>query len=630
MPLSADQLDILERISAPLSENHRLQAGGHLINVPAVAGSGKSMLITALSRRLADQRILFLSHGRNVADRGRATLPANVTVRTVYEMAARHVKATHTDKMDAGGVRGFLTDQAMRDACTNATRQDLPLARRVLKHFYTSANRFPEPSNLPDGGKDETPEQARMNKQALQVARAVWFSQTYRETTSAPLTFDAVVKLWTQSTSEPIYFKELDKTLTLPPLGHHDIVIVEESQDASEAFLDFLSRQSMSVILFGDPFQSLRRGNWKIQQFRHPMHQRADTAFMGESWRFGPAIASLLNALTLKAGSKHENRIVGLGRSNVYGEEQRYQWEQQGLHYTEIAASPATLFEQALIATSRGKTVAWVDGLDSYPITLLRDLAALATPYDRFLHDRPPTSQITTDWVAACDSLEAAEARCQSRYDNEGLALCRFVRTHAGEDLLGLIDGWRQADAERQRIMLQQWTDPPERDVTMTTVTRSKGHEFPRVSIAQDVIPPSLLQQWPIKSTHQHLLNIAYTAISRAQYEVAIPADLQTHLKMNNRSLAENSFADPSEIPATDVVHPYFGIQRQALLEMHPRQRHKRMTMKAPKTPSNIESGQTRTREQLEAEAQALSMHSTEELRAMLPGRTGRNARKRQ
>jgi hypothetical protein len=593
------------------------------MNVPAVAGAGKSVVIVELARRLATSKILFLAQSRNVTDRARNTLPRNVTVKTIYEMAAQHVRLTHRDKLNGPGVLSSLTRERVKSVLADATSSEIDRAIYVLQQFYKAPGSFPELKHIPRP-RSAAPDWRFDDKESMQavaVARDIWFSQCRQDPDSLPLTFDAVIKLWTLSTPETVRLDEFNRTMTVTPLGDHDLVVLEEAQDSSEALLNFLARQPSSTIMFADPYQALTHGNLAIQQLRHPLQQRAETVFMGESWRFGPSLASVLNALTEKASHPTPQRITGMGLTNVYDTGQRLKWLSAGEHYTLIADQPASLFEYAYEVTSMGKEVAWIDGLSSYPIRLLLDLAIL-DERDAQQRAAPGEMRIETDWLRRCGTLDRARKHALARRDFSTVGLCDFVQARRGEGLLNTIMTWMERDQDRQRAMVNNWQDAPHRDVTLTTVRRAKGHEFPRVVIGDDLVTDRLIAQWTIDFSTRRDLNRLYTALSRAQFDIAIPQTLLGHLADHGRVVAENSRPVDSPLPESGPLHPYFGAHRHTVLEMAPGFRHRRPTAsRVAQKPHHRTSGQDEIRRKMEEGARASGASSLETLRSALKGK---------
>lgn len=607
MRLSAEQHAILDTLLAPLSEGEREHQGGRLLNVPAIAGAGKSVLIAEIARRSSDRRLLFLSHGRNVADRARVTLPPSCTVRTVYEHAQQFLRHTHEDKLRQQRTQPGLSDADIKAIAGDCAARTLGRVKRVLAHFYESDNRYPEPANLPTTVGPNEPDWLSSpgeTRHVLAVARDVWFSQCNSTPGTAPLTFQAVIKLWTQAIPVTVNLPEIDRRITLSPLGNHDLVVVEEAQDASVALLSMLVRQRVDVLLFGDAFQALRRGNPELQRLRHPLLGRGQTLSLFTSYRFGASVASLLNAILAKGNDNRSALIRGEGRSAVHGEAQRSAWESQGEHFTLIARSPVTLFQEALDASERGLTLAWVDGLASYPVDQLHDLALLARQNDPVHRAANGSRRFRTSWIGNLGTLDNARQYYERRQDAFGRDLSHLLLAQPpGRDVLTLLAGWERDDALRQEAMLGRWDQPPHRDITLTTVTRAKGNEFPRVVVANDLVPSRLVNRWALPDGARLDLNYLYTALSRTQFEVSVPGRLLTHLDAAGWALADNDDVINLVEDALVTPHPYFGSHRYNLLEMSPRNRGRRKRQRAPQQRSTRVSGQDQIRARIEEEA---------------------------
>jgi len=626
MKLTASQAKIIEYMASDLTESDRLTGGGHLMSVPAVAGSGKSLSIIELARRCPDKRLLFLAQSRNVVDRARGTLPSNVTIRTIYGMAARHVGLTHHEKLQDSRPRTRLQVATVHEAFPSATGQEIGQALRILDRFYGSSGSFPEPKHIPWTPDPESDGHRKGIHPALVLARDIWFSQTNREQGTLPLTFDALIKLWTLSSAETVKAGDSGRSVTVTPLGEPDIVILEEAQESSEALINFIARQTHGVLMLGDPFQALRPGNPAIQNLRHPLHQRAETVFMGESWRFGPHVAGVLNALTHKAGSPHRDRITGLGSSRIFGAGLREHWFRSGIHHTYIAHRSASLFQVALDATRSGKAIGWVDGVLSYPVIQLRDLALLAQRHNPLLQAEGPVS-IQTPGLKRCQSLDEARRLYERSNDSLGLDLCLFAELNNDDRLYATVTQWIRNDHQRQEALLRG--DSPERDITLCTVARCKGHEFPRVAIADDTLEPELLSGWHVPRTQRRAINRLYTAISRTQYEVALPDALIEHLQQHEWPVALSAPEEAStEITIDSENHPYFGVQRHLLLEMSPKVRDKRKRIQPSQPERHVrESGQEVLKEKIMEGAEALAGKDIDTLRMELLGNRRRRIR---
>lgn len=627
MKLTSAQADIIEFMTRTPSEGARLEGARQLMSVPAVAGSGKSLSIIELARRCPGQKLLFLAQSRNVVDRARGTLPQNVTINTVYGVAAKFISLTHRDKLQDARPRARLQPSTVRELFPSASGQDIALALRILDRFYESSGTFPEPKHISWEAVPESGERQKGLPPPLVLARDIWFSQASRERESLPLTFNAIIKLWTLSSPETVKVGATQRSVTIKPMGEPDIVIMEEAQESSEALINFIARQSRSVLMLGDPFQALRPGNPAIQNLSHPLQQQAETVFMGESWRFGPSVAGVLNALTHKAGSSRKHRITGLGESRIFGADLREHWFRSGLHHTFIAHHSASLFQVALDASRARKPIAWVDGVLNYPVLLLRDLALLAQRLNPFQTPGGPVT-IQTPALKRCHSLNDARQLFERSSDSLGLELCLFVELNNDGHLYTTVTQWIRDDHQRQEAMLRG--DTPDRDITLCTITRCKGHEFPRVAIADDILDPEILADWRVPAVKRRAINRLYTAVSRTQHEVSLPDALLQHLQHHGWPVEIAAPEDASDaISLGSEQHPYFGVQRHLLLEMTPGARDKRGRDKPDTLPRHSrESGQTALKEKIMAGAEALANKDPETLRRELLGSRRRRAAK--
>ncbi|ALM52393.1 hypothetical protein [Halomonas huangheensis] len=620
MQLSVEQQNIYRHLQRVLSEKGLDEI--RITNVPAVAGAGKSLLITEVARSNANQTVLFLAQSRNIADRARATLPSNCTVRTLHDQATQFLKHAWREKL-ALPIQRVLTMAAVQNVVGHIDLAQLVRIRRVLDNFHVSGSRHIDESHLPeqryDGEQTPTPS-AGENARLLQQARAVWFDQNDYAPDTTPLTYLAVLKIWTLSPPVAGYDAVQQRRVKIDPLGGYDIVVLEEAQDATESILSLLRRQRCAVVMFGDRFQSLNsRGRFQIG-LRRFIADHCTTIPMRMSYRFGPSVASLLNGVVCKSGKRSMANMEGAGRSAVLADTARWDWEAQGQHYTYISRYLTTLFQEALDASYRGLALAWVDGLASYPISLLQDVITIASRNhavwpERALHDRH---------LAGFHSLDDIQGAFQQRRFQQGMEIIRFVRQNLQDPHLpDIVDQWEAADQQRQQAMLDDWENPPARGLTLSSVIRAKGHEFPRVCVAQDLVPARLVDQWDAAS-YWIDLNFLYTAASRAQRLLLLPDILLDHFHRHGYPLEPNDDIELLGRQEDGDLHPYFGRHRHLLLEMLPGNRPERRRG-ADVTVSHgaaRESGQNRVRQLMERQAQEYTGQTgPAALRAALKGK---------
>lgn len=622
MRLTKEQQQIVDQICLPISEVEEAVSGGRLFSFPAVAGAGKSMLIVEMARRDAQRDMLFLCQSSNIADRARSTLPANVKVKTIAGAAFDYLEQVKPDKAKEKIIKRHDPRSFLAVAPTGTTEIEAMRAESVLSRFYRSPHPHPQEVHLPpEADWSHAPGDY---KPVLATARSVWFAQTRKQREGGlPFCFSSLIKWWTLGRTESIYYPELDKHISASPIpGKYDLIVVEEAQLLNTGQLDFLSRQRASVVFFGDGYQALKSGSPRLQHQSHPTYERCETLTLHESFRFGPSVASVCSALAHKGGAGRRDWVKGLGQSAVYSEYRRFEWEAKDQHYTLLTTSTATLFHEALEATRRGKVTAWINGLASHPIDLLRDLIVLGMGRESAYRAETSRHLIKTPWLRNAPSLAAVLERYQTQPSHPISQIGRWVYNMGDPNLLRIVDGWRRADEARQKHYLNNPFQPLARDITLGTVPQAQGHEWPRVALADEVFPMSLCgHEWGVEKSRLLAINIAYTAASRAQRGLAVPAMFLAHLQAHGWELPDdvpNVDLDPLGKEGARSLHPHFGIDRQARLEMtgSVRERVKRPPPSQPA--SSRDSGQNRIRDRILAGAERAGPGGIDALRAAL------------
>lgn len=602
MRLTQGQASIINQICAPISEADAEVSGGRLFSVPAVAGSGKSMMIVEMARRDAQRNMLFLCYSTSIADRARTTLPANITAYTFSEAARHFLQATRPRKAKEHLVRQHTPESLISLMDTGVTAVEAQRAIAVLARFYRSAHPHPQEAHLPL--KEDWTHMPRDSKAVLDIARTCWYAQMRLvENGGLPLSTEALIKWWALSHSESVYHAGLGRQAIISPIpDKYDLIIVEEAQLLSVGMLDFMSRQRASIVFFGDGYQALQRGSVKLQHQRHPMYERAETITLHESFRFGPSVASICSALAHKGGAGRRDWVQGASQSAIYGIERRSVWEQKEQPYIFIAAHYVTLFQEALDATRRGKVVAWLNGLASHPIVLLRDFVVLGMGREEAYRAKAARHLIQTPALREVPSLTTFLERQRSRPDSLATQLAHWVYHLDEPYLLRTIDNWIKADNARQAHFSRQLNAPMPRDITLGTVLKAQGHEWPRVALADDLFPMSLCgHDWAARS---QAVNMAYTAASRAQRGLALPSMFLAHLKAHGWDIPDNSpdvelDLDDGKTSNRGAQHAYFGADRYARLELTSKTRKTLRHTPETRPASGRQSGQNRIREQM-------------------------------
>lgn len=600
-----------------------------VINVQAVAGAGKSVIVTELTRRLSTARFLFLCKSENIADRARATLPPSVTIET-FETAARDfVATTHPHKVSRERpLPGNVSDAVIRrETDMQATPRDIPIIRRALSLFCASSSRSVDVPHVEDAlamlGYDTNGAEGRARMSGiLPLVRRVWASQTRRTEGSAPICRQTALKLWTLGrntvTTERPASAGSPQSTSISPLGDADVLVVEEAQDLNEAQIGFIARQNRVTLMFGDDMQSLD-ANAPYRRQEHSLQQRGHNVTLARSYRFGGGVPAMLTALREKEAGEavapasgsptHSTQIV------TYTPEALNAWAEAGSPVTVIAPSVIELVTQTLLMPEA--TVGWVDGIMAphYHWQTLFDLACLAEPVNS-----PARQQIRNPHFRQHPDIETAYRHLEQRGARHTASLCDWVITNRHVGLADHLRRLRLRDTRYQHLLVEQAEQVPAPTLTLATVRAAKGHEWPTVAVVDALAPPALTEQWHAASEQtQRQIRWLYTAISRAQHTVLVPDRWLAHLQEQGRAPDILVHGDAIMAMPGSSDHPHFGLSRFRVLEMSSearmarRRRFAQRQREGQRASASATSGQSAIRARMEAGAEATRGKSASE-----------------
>jgi superfamily I DNA/RNA helicase len=321
-----------------------------------------------------------------------------------------------------------------------------------------------------------------------------------------PITHDAYFKAWA-----------LAGAPGLESLA--DRYLIDEAQD-NNCVADLLfSRLSKPVVYVGDPNQS-------IYGFRGAVDSLSsfcadESLALTTSFRFGPHIASLANAL-LAHFKINPLRIVGCGVHDAVCD------VQSDLPFTVIARTNAGVFSCASAMLDAGHHISLVGGVEAYSLGRLLDLFNTANGKPRVVAD---------PLIRSLGSIDAVQSYAKLTADHELKAAIRVVK-QAGSDLPSLVARIRTASIQAYSAHRTS--------VTLCTAHKAKGLEFSQVLMADD-FPTIYLPDGNLVSparADQQEVNLLYVALTRA---CAILRPTDSLLRLLNCS---------AQRPATPIVKP--------------------------------------------------------------------------
>ncbi|MGO2415362.1 ATP-dependent helicase [Cobetia sp. QF-1] len=535
--------------------------------VRACAGSGKTVLMVELARTYADETLIYTSLNPAVAGRTASQLPDNVRCQSLHQLARQALSEEYGDKLKRQqDITRRLSPQSL-GWLGSFSSQSRSLMAQGLNTFFAASEAVPMPEHLPEHVAEQlSPAELR---QIVESMRLVWDCLLDPADHQQGLSFNALLKLWSQ------HGQPLDA----------DLVMLDEAQDATPALLAMLRRQRCDLLLIGDPHQSLARQAEGLSSLDSPLLADATVYSLPGAWRFGPSLAALGTRLAACSPTAREQGMSGLGPATRLAlPAVRDSLLRNGTRHSVISAGPVAALGEALSLHQRGIAVAWLDGIEGYPLAGLLDHWRLWRCHQcveqgdmasqRELWRLLPPSltrlgQTPTQVLGALARLDDHQAR----------GLHELASWYAQAPLDSWIGELRKQDGDLQAAIVSgQPVSMPL--VMLGTVFRAKGLEFDCVVLAHDLALPGSRQQLP----NQVLVtNLSYTAATRARQLLVLNETLSLwwqaqpeseHFPLLGELPAVVATADTPDSPQrAHAPHPWWGKARLAELALTPRKR---------------------------------------------------------
>ncbi|WP_309487876.1 UvrD-helicase domain-containing protein, partial [Escherichia coli] len=257
---------------------------GQRLVVRAFAGTGKTATLVAYAQARPERRMLYIAFNRSVREEAQARFPVNVCCRTAHQLAwpefGRHYSHRLVPSLGITDIAGALS------------LRQWPLAaavRETLQAFMNSA----------DTTLSEVHVRARPPLRAAEVlplAVRLWQRMCDRSD-DFPVVHDLYLKLY---------------QLSQPDLSaKYDEILFDEAQDASPVISDLVLRHRGTLVMVGDPHQQIYRFRGAVDALNTPSLATADRLWLTGSFRFGPCVADVANAVLALDGET--KKVCGLG-----------------------------------------------------------------------------------------------------------------------------------------------------------------------------------------------------------------------------------------------------------------------------------------------------------------------------
>lgn len=299
------------------------QPGLKVLVVEAGAGTGKTSTLKMVEETLPGRGQYTAFNASLVADA--KTKFRRAAVNTTHSLAFREEGRRFAHRLNGPRVRSeqiarqlgvaeFTADLGPNpkadpaDPATARLTKVLPadyLAGQVMlavKKFCQSADaevgeqhfRYVDGIDAPRDGRRAYENNLKMRRHLLPFARAAWADLNNPKGT-LPYTHDFYVKTW--QLGEPYIAA--------------DYILLDECQDSAAVLLDVIKRQTHAlVVLVGDSAQAIY--GWRGAISAMAVFPDAPRTYLSQSFRFGPAIADVANAILNTLAEPTKLRLKGL------------------------------------------------------------------------------------------------------------------------------------------------------------------------------------------------------------------------------------------------------------------------------------------------------------------------------
>jgi hypothetical protein len=273
----------------------RLFATGKSLAIEAGAGTGKTSTLKLLAESAPHRRGQYLAFNKAIVEESKAKMPGTVRCNTAHSAAFRvMVKRLNMDRLRSGRMKSW--DIARFLGISNGigiTNQDgeyrslsqsflAGLTMRSVTRFCQSADPEPGARHVPYVKGIDVPgtyeNNSRLAGELRPYLRKAW-DDLMRRDGALPFTHDHYLKAW-----------QLDN-----PRIETDYILFDEAQDANPVMVDIVARQRghAQLVWVGDSQQQIYTFTGAVNALQTVGAEQ--TAFLTQSFRFGPAVADVAN-----------------------------------------------------------------------------------------------------------------------------------------------------------------------------------------------------------------------------------------------------------------------------------------------------------------------------------------------
>ena len=449
------------------------------LKVVAFAGAGKTSTLVEYSRVRPLEQFLYVAFNKSVQTEAEGKFPANVMSRTIHSLAYQAIGRKFSN---LGNVPFFLVTKMFGVDVYRAT-----LILRTLENWHNSdADGIEERHCPPDTlGRFEKGFETRI----VEAAERLWY-EMQQGTEKVPMTHSGYLKLY-----------QLSK-----PTLNFDTILLDEAQDSNPVTMSIVNRQRESgcrLIMVGDPYQAIY--SWRGACDAMEMVD-CKTLYLSQSFRFGPAVASVANKLLTTffankvplRGFDIEDRVV-----EDHGEASRF---------TVICRTNQQLFRSADFYAGLSRSIAVVGGVG----------------FEQFM------DKLMDVFHLYSGNRSAIKERQVAFFKSYG-DLVKFAQDRLDAELgsrVNIVNDFKDRTPEAIRRIRTKCVGEKSCDILLVTGHKSKGLEWHNVSLTDDFAELFDEHRQPFKVDEEMLpkdeVNLLYVAATRSQRQLKLNGELRS------------------------------------------------------------------------------------------------------
>lgn len=504
---------------------------GQDIVVNALAGTGKTSTLRWLAETLQSEgytcKVYYIAFNRSVRDEAKATFPSNTKSYTASSFAfgqmcrlgkgwirdriSRDMKKSRSEvaqNLDLSPIT-FRDPLDPKRVHTLSPLRQVSILNGALSQFCQSLDATPNPRHFVRQIGFDKPGEWDNHRVITGILLphlwTLWNDVRTEHGRIGKFTHETYMKMW------HLMFLEADRQGRSGPLfgRQGDIVFYDEAQDANAVISDILSRHDhLQRIYVGDENQAIYGFTGAVDTLGQLARTDEYTVLpLTKSWRFGQEVADAANVLLTELGSKYLLRGNEAKTSHVLGFTDRF--AEQPMASPGMGEFNAIIGRNNVACLEAG-VQAWQAGRTVYMETDIFWIQNFLDAAESLMAGRRPSMQelsIFDSWGELKDYMDQDEAEYPAEWD-------RMVK---------LIDRY-EVSLLRQAVSSFA-TSPQNADLVITTAHKSKGLQWSRVMLLDDLEPrphndfgsQKTVIENGIEKRDRTALMLAYVALTRGE-----------------------------------------------------------------------------------------------------------------